>query len=67
MRNVLISSKLLVQLCGACTAALALTSVQAQPFQAHPSTQDEAVKVTLETLAGWEQCRWVRRLPCNTS
>lgn len=55
MRNVLISSKLLVQLCCACTAALALTSVQAQPFQAHPSTQEEAVKVTLETLAGWEQ------------
>lgn len=30
-------------------------SVLAQPFSAHPSTQDPSVKVTLETLAGWEQ------------
>lgn len=30
-------------------------SALAQPFSAHPSTQEPAVKVTLETLSQWEQ------------
>ncbi len=36
-------------------ALLLLTNAYAQPFQAHPSTQHESVKVTLATLATWEQ------------
>jgi hypothetical protein len=32
-----------------------LSAAHAQPFKAHPSTQEQTVKVTLEALAGWEQ------------
>jgi hypothetical protein len=35
-------------------AAVLAASSMAQEFMAHPSTQDPAVKVTLETLARWE-------------
>ena len=34
---------------------LVLGTSQAQDFTAHPSTQDPAVLVTLDTLAQWEQ------------
>lgn len=37
-----------------CSAALLLSTAFAQDFQSHPSTQDASVKVTLETLARWE-------------
>jgi Putative cyclase len=37
------------------TLLLALNTAYAQQFQAHPSTQEASVKVTLETLAGWER------------
>lgn len=41
--------------CNFVISALLLSVIaNAQPFQAHPSTQDASVKVTLETLAGWE-------------
>lgn len=51
----LISSRLLASLLSGICLTLLLSSAQAQPFQVHPSTQEEAVKVTLETLARWEQ------------
>lgn len=48
-------TKLLARMICACAAALSLSAVNAQPFQAHPSTQEAGVKVTLETLARWEE------------
>ncbi len=55
MHNTLTSRKSLARIGSVCVSMLALGAAQAQPFQAHPSTQDETVKVTLETLANWEQ------------
>ena len=48
-------SRSLTQFSAVCACTLLLNSAQAQTFQAHPSTQESAVKVTLVTLAQWEE------------
>jgi hypothetical protein len=55
MRNTFKSIKSLASIGSVCAAMFALSQAHAQPFEAHPSTQEESIKVTLETLAGWEQ------------
>lgn len=55
MRKVFTTPKLLPRLCCVFAAMLVFNTVNAQPFQAHSSTQEESIKVTLETLARWEQ------------
>lgn len=55
MRNTFKSVKSLASIVSVCATMLALSATHAQPFEAHPSTQEESIRVTLETLAGWEQ------------
>ena len=55
MCNTFKSVKSLASIGSVCAAMFALSTTHAQPFEAHPSTQEESIKVTLETLAGWEQ------------
>jgi hypothetical protein len=55
MRNTFKSVKSLASIGSVCAVMFALSATHAQPFEAHPSTQEESIKVTLETLAGWEQ------------
>jgi len=54
MRNAFKSVKSLASIASVCAALFALSAAHAQPFQAHPSTQENSIKVTLETLARWE-------------
>ena len=54
MHNVCTVIRSLTRIGFTCSAALLLSTAFAQDFQSHPSTQDASVKVTLETLARWE-------------
>jgi hypothetical protein len=48
-------SKTIIQFVALLAPALLLNTAVAQDFQAHPSTQDPSVLVTLDTLAEWEK------------
>lgn len=68
MRNVCTVIGSLTRIGLACSAALMLNTAFSQDFQSHPSTQDASVRVTLETLARWEDelsnwGRWGSRRP----
>ena len=52
MCNTFKSVKSLASIGSVCAAMFALSTTHAQPFEAHPSTQEESINVT---LAGWEQ------------
>ncbi|GJM11874.1 MAG: cyclase [Pseudohongiella sp.] len=54
MPNSIAASKLPTLVAYLSAALFAVNTAQAQPFQAHPSTQAESVKVTLDTLEIWE-------------